>query len=110
MGLDMYFEDKNGNEICYFRKHSDLHGWLQERWLEANPDKQPDDFNCTKFPITQDILDGMKELCNQTEHEHYSGFFWGESSKEDWEETKQLCDDIQNMLDEDETVNYYSWW
>ena len=111
MGLDMFFCDDSGNEIQYFRKHSDLHGWLQDEWLKTQPkDTDPDEFNCTDFPITQEILDGMKELCEQDEHEHYSGFFWGESKDSDWEETKELCKNIQNRLDNGESVIYRSWW
>ena len=107
MGLDMDFfsvrkgsndtscENPSYNHIQYFRKHSDLNGWLQDKWLETQPEgTDPGDFDCTDFQITQEILDEMKKLCDDKYRKHYQGFFWGESSDDQWELTKQLCDTI----------------
>jgi hypothetical protein len=120
MGLDMFFikvphgenPDYEASRIKYFRKHSDLHGWLQEQWLKTQPEgTNPENFNCKYFLITQDVLDGMKSLCAKSRKKKYRGLFWGSSCKEDWDETKELCDVIQDCLDSVFTdVYYYGWW
>lgn len=97
-----------GKEIQYFRKHSDLHGWLTEKWLEKHPEE--DNFNCLYLEITPELLAEMTEYANQIDHERYQGFFWGESYPEDWEDTRKLCERIKDILDEGNKVFYTSWW
>lgn len=110
MGLDMFFVDGSGNEIKYFRKHADLHGFLSELWCAKNPDKTSWDFNCKKLRITKDILRKLRKFVDGPHDEHYTGFFWGHSTNEDWEETKVLLDDIERRLNNKERVYYDSWW
>ena len=120
MGLDMYFisvpkgEDPEASNarhtIKYFRKHSDLHGWLEERWLESHPEKNGFDFNCVFMQITPEILEGIKKLCTSPElREKYCGFFWGASEEDDWAETFSMCLSPE-MYDKQTDVYYYSWW
>lgn len=124
MGLDMWFEafpanvteevlnseEKpcEGQEVAYFRKHSDLHGWLTEKWLERHPEET--DFNTSYMEITPELLSQMADYANQSEHEHHQGFFWGQSYDSDWERTKEVCEQIKDILDEGRKVFYYSWW
>jgi len=123
MGLDMYFlkiarggkpdlDPDACTEIKYFRKHSDLHGWLQDQWLKAQAgETDPYDFNCLYFKVTRKTLNGMKKLCDSKRKKKYEGFFWGESTGEDWLETRELCDEIQDLLNDGlYDVYYYSWW
>lgn len=115
MGLDMDFYKVNGNgekeHLHYFRKHSDLHGLLQECWAEKNLDKSGDDFNCVDFEITLDevkrVIDFMEDRHNKP---HYVGFFWGQSTEEDWMETATLFQEITNLLEEGKKVIYNAWW
>ena len=116
MGLDMDFYKVNGNgekeHLHYFRKHSDLNGILQECWKEKNPSKDSDDFNCSEFEITNAEVERV-EAFMESRHEddkHYSGFFWGGSSEEDWEETEDLMVVIMEILASGEKVVYTPWW
>ena len=95
MGLDMDFYKVNSNgekeHLHYFRKHSDLNGILQECWIEKNPDKNCEDFNCCSFEVTMEEVErvvNFMESRNESD-KHYSGFFWGCSTEEDWEETEE---------------------
>lgn len=136
MGLDMYFykvnnvkcphcghevfddiellENKdNITELCYFRKHSDLHGMLAEIWVSKNPEMKPDDFNCAYLQIDNDIVNRIEKECNKSEknRKHYTGFFWGESNEYDWNETKyQLVPRIREEIAKGNRVYYFSWW
>lgn len=115
MGLDMDFYKVNNNgekeHLHYFRKHSDLNGVLQECWLEKNPGKSGDDFNCADFEITMDEVKRVVEFMkNRHNNLHYVGFFWGCSTEEDWMETDTLFQEITNILEEGMKVIYTPWW
>ena len=122
MGLDMNFysvpkgfdieASKSQDDFIFhsFRNHSDLHMWLLEQWLKKNPDKTKDDFNCRFYKITRGTLSKIKKLCLAKKHKHYDNCYWGHSIDQDWEETKQLCEEIDIRLSNNEDVYYYSWW
>ncbi len=114
MGLDMDFYKINSTgekeHIHYFRKHADLHGVLRDSFLEKNPDKCTDDFNCCEFEITMDEVDKVYEFLNSDSGKHYTGFFWGRSTEEDWEETIVLFTRIKNFLNAGYKVTYIPWW
>lgn len=128
MGLDMYFTaypkdktwedtDKDGNtygeELYYFRKHSDLNGLLQSIWLHDNPTQSAEDFNCTHMVITKDIVKEIERVAYLSEgrRQKYTGFFWGQSYEEDWKETRlKAIPLIKEALREGKTVIYHPWW
>lgn len=122
MGLDMYFfrqgrdeirpgepgfTDSARSRIQYFRKHSDLHGFLADIWEEEHPGEE---FNYEYLRITPEILGKMKELVAMKDKPHHSGFFWGESSDGDWEETREMLPRIAEILALGDRVYYYAWW
>ena len=116
MGLDMHFysvpkgcePENSDDEICYFRKHADLHGWLEKTRCEMLG--ECGDFNCVYFDITPEVLMKMKELVKKPVKEHFHGFFWGESTDEDWKKTEALIPKIEEILRSGAKVYYYSWW
>lgn len=114
MGLDMYFHRghaKENDEIFYFRKHSDLHGFLTDIWLSINPGKNSEDFNCEELEITKEIVDAIEIECKNLTHKKYSRFFWGSSYDADWERTKEkLIPLLRNELNEGNKVYYMPWW
>lgn len=117
MGLDMYFHrtpkgelpgEANSPVIAYFRKHSDLHGWLERQWRKENHDEG--DFNCVYMKITSAILQRLKDYLTRPQKERYYGFFWGESDAAQWEETRKLVPRLEEILNSGDQVYYYSWW
>ena len=68
------------HEIAYWRKHPNLHGWMEQLWRSRNPDADEHSFNGVELELTwedlmlleQDILNGR--LPNTT------GFFFGETA------------------------------
>ena len=110
MGLDAWFQTGKGKEIAYFRKHADLHGFLQEIWLEKNPGKDPSDFNCKKLRITKKILKQLEDLARNQPDKHYHGFFWGATRPDDWKDTLDAVDKMRGLISRGEQVYYTSWW
>lgn len=89
MGLDMYFfQVPKGKgpgadsrmKIQYFRKHSDLHGWLEDEWRKQDNENANADwnaFNRVYMEITPAILMRLKDYLTLPEKKHYQGFFLG---------------------------------
>lgn len=97
-------------DIKYFRKHPDLHGFIADSLGYMT---EYDD-NCTYYLIEEDTLHKIKVLAqkvlNDEDIEEYSGFFWGESTQEDWEETLELVNNLLEEVDFDKKSIYYSAW
>ena len=77
MGLDMgmYLKETN-EEVAYWRKHPDLHGFFEEQW---NKQGWNGDFNGMPLVLSEEMLDEaiFKVLMNALPKTE--GFFFGES-------------------------------
>lgn len=91
MGLDMYaytatkpdadYETEQ-REIAYWRKHPNLHGWMEQLWCSRNPDADEYRFNGIELELTwedierleNDIKTGVIAKMGTT------GFFFGSPS------------------------------
>ena len=93
MGLDMYalatkakpetdvdFSTKNfeQEEIHYWRKHPNLHGWMQNLY-DMKGGKSPD-FNGDCVVLDSEDLDNLEEDIKDGNLPDTSGFFFGENS------------------------------
>lgn len=101
---------ENLRDVAYFRKHSDLHGYLGDKFLYP---REGDD-NCIYISLEkEDVCDIVKLAKNNLRGEtskKYQGFFWGESDREDWEETISEMEKILELLGDGEMVYYYAWY
>lgn len=115
--LGKEFVDSVGNseEIAYWRKHSDLNGYMERMYTNRGGKES---FNCVPLylkreDIHQIIADIEKHLDPNCDYEiaESSGFFWGETDREKWENS---LDDFKRILDntdwDNETVYYSCWW
>lgn len=112
MGLDMYFYCSDaGNslreEIAYFRKHSDLHGWLEDLWKEKGNEGP---CNCEELPLTEEDLRRMRDFAELPVHPKRTGFFWGESRDEQWEATRKLVKELLSAVKDGKQVIYRAWY
>lgn len=123
MGLDMYaftstkkpekpvdFREADADELFYWRKHPDLHGWMFALYKSKGGEKDADGFNCTAVELTADDLDKLERDLNQGSLPHTTGFFFGESRPEDLERTREFIALAREALKEGKTVFYDSWW
>lgn len=122
MGLDMYFYEvpkgkepgsNDMEELQYFRKHSDLHGWLEDEWRKQSDEHANADwnaFNCVYMEITPQILMRLKDYLTLPEKKHYQGFFWGATDDAQWEQTRELIPRIEEIIKSGNKVYYSSWW
>lgn len=86
---DEYYEEVNANrtateprELAYWRKHPNLHGWMEQLWRSRNPDADEYSFNGIELELTwedierleNDIKTGVIAKMGTT------GFFFGSPS------------------------------
>lgn len=128
MGLDMFafrtnakpsqpvdfMEEIQGaerNEIHYWRKHPDLHRFMEKLYREKGG--QQADFNCTPVELTEEDLFALEVHIKTTGLEpNQGGFFFGASSRDDEQDAEdlQFIEDARQAIREGDTVYYDSWW
>ncbi len=125
MGLDMYalstkaqpvtevdFSTKNfeQTELHYWRKHPNLHGWMQNLY-DMKGGVSPD-FNGECVVLDSEDLDNLEQDIRDYNLPDTSGFFFGESVNGD----EEIKDDLEfvrkarESINEGLTVYYTSWW
>ena len=92
MGLDMYayvaFKDNDHNsnsdirEIAYWRKHPNLHGWMERLWEEKGRPGVEQNYNDVMFngvelELTWDDLDRLEQDIKAGNLPYTEGFFFG---------------------------------
>lgn len=90
MGLDMYaytaakagldWDGKNQREIAYWRKHPNLHGWMEQRYRNRGGDAEM--FNGVELELTWEDLDELEQAIKDKELPATRGFFFGDPSDE----------------------------
>ena len=126
MGLDMYalatkakpktevdFETKNfepQDEVAYWRKHPNLHGWMQN--LYDMKGGTSSDFNGDCVVLDSEDLDNLEADIREGNLPDTSGFFFGESANNDEENENDLLfvTKAREAIAEGKTVYYTSWW
>jgi hypothetical protein len=133
MGLDMFayrtsvkfskpvdFQDEikmlseNGEdaytEIAYWRKHPNLHGWMEDLYYKKGGIKES--FNCVPVELDLEDLVNLEIAIKEKMLPHTSGFFFGESDTDD-EAIKadlKFIKDAKEAIFSGDRVFYDSWW
>lgn len=129
MGLDMYawrvaaenaigdFEvarDENGDadleEIYYWRKHHDLHGWMSRLYREKGGDKES--FNCVKVRLTMEDLQRLAHDVTHGKLPHTTGFFFGNNppDADSVAQDMEFIGKAMAIVAAGDAVYYDSWW
>lgn len=125
MGLDQYgYAVKEGEklELMYWRKHPNLHGFMEELWNhkdrpKADPETgdeveadEMEDFNCIPLSLTMGDIEELEECVRGNKLPHTSGFFFGESHEEHNADTLEFITKAKQALLDGYDVIYDSWW
>lgn len=123
MGLDMYalstkakpetevdFSTKNfeQTELHYWRKHPNLHGWMQNLY-DMKGGTSPD-FNgdCVVLDILD--LDNLEGDIKNGNLPDTSGFFFGQSQTDSDLDDLDFVNKAREEIKKGNTVYYTSWW
>ena len=121
MGLDMYAftttadiadvdfaNPKDSAELFYWRKHPDLHGWMEA--LYRSKGGTDDDFNISTVRLEVADLDVLEAAVNAEKLPLTAGFFFGESQPEDKQDDLDFIAKARAALASGRKVFYTSWW
>ena len=94
MGLDMYAyaaakpqADTGQREIAYWRKHPNLHGWMEQLWerkMNAEGRDSPHNFNGIELELTWEDIDELEQAIIHKQLPPTSGFFFGSDSDDEY--------------------------
>jgi hypothetical protein len=130
MGLDMFAysvspedaltpfkikKEANREEIHYWRKHHDLHGWMENLWkdkLSFSKNLPKKQFNCQPIALSLTDLEELEKALYEGDLPETTGFFFGnnppdeETRKDDMEFIRKAREEIEKGR----VVYYDSWW
>ena len=125
MGLDQYLvarkRDTNSSDIaaepaseqiCYWRKHSNLQGYMQNLALKKGVVSDVDQFNCIDLHLNLKDLDEIREVIKSSGLPVTKGFFFGSSHSDQSELEQDLIafDEAESYLRMGWDVIYSCWW
>lgn len=121
MGLDMYafttdqtvdqpvdFTVADAQELHYWRKHPNLHGWFHSLYRHKGGSDQS--FNCVNLSITADDLDALEHAIQSRTLPDTCGFFFGHSDGSEFEDDLEFIAKARAAIENGRTVYYTSWW
>jgi hypothetical protein len=125
MGLDMFayavskrdaigeFEmakECEKEELHYWRKHHDLHGWMENLYRGKGGDAES--FNCIPVELTLDDLDDLQQALLDDNLPRTQGFFFGDNPPdlETMREDLMFIQKCRIAIKEGKVVYYDSWW
>jgi hypothetical protein len=125
MGLDMYAyavskadaiseleiaKDAEREELHYWRKHHDLHGWMEKLYRDKGGDA--DSFNCIPVELTVDDLDNLQQTLLDDNLPRTRGFFFGDNPPdlETMRNDLMFVQKCRIAIKEGKVVYYDSWW
>jgi hypothetical protein len=121
MGLDMYAfttndaipaadftQPDNSDEIFYWRKHPNLHGWMEQ--LYRSKGGSEGEFNCVCVRLDQSDLAALEYAVNENELPQTQGFFFGLSDGSEKSHDLDFIHKARDALASGKAVFYTSWW
>jgi hypothetical protein len=120
MGLDMYayatasppatpvdFTDEPQLELHYWRKHPDLHGWMEILYRAKGGTEQ---FNCANVVLTSEDLDELEKVIRARNLPDTTGFFFGDSVGSEQDDDLSFVAKSRAAIARGLYVYYTSWW
>lgn len=98
------------NELFYWRKHHDLHGWMEA--LYRSRGGAVESFNCVKVRLYPEDLDALEKDVKANALPATTGFFFGNNppDKESIEHDMQFITKARTAIADGFAVFYDSWW
>lgn len=103
-------------ELCVWRKHPDLHGWMEKLYVDKNnidSENEYYEFNCEQcVELTLQVLDYLEHDIKNNKLPKTTGCFFGESFNDDETIDKDMgfIEDARKNIAKELKVYYTSWW
>ncbi|MFY8162648.1 MAG: hypothetical protein ACOVKC_00265 [Brevundimonas sp.] len=99
--------DDTGIQFARWRKHPDLHDWMETLAIERGFRGQ---FNCVWLRLTPQDIDRLQADMDEGLARSGGGFFFGESSPEKEAYTRRFIKGARHAFRKGATIFYDSWW
>lgn len=91
MGLDQYayvkIKEQEQSEICYWRKHPNLQGWMERLWSSKYPEiANNESFNGIEIELSLEDLNQLQHDVIAEKLPSTEGFFFGNNSDRHYRE------------------------
>lgn len=106
--VDFEVDKELTSEICYWRKHPDLHGWMEK--LYRSKGGAAESFNLVNVVVDETDIEDLESELMAHNLPKTTGFFFGKSQPEHIEETKEFIEAARKAHREGLIVFYRSWW
>ncbi|MQW90354.1 phosphoglycerate kinase [Sinorhizobium saheli] len=121
MGLDMYactlreppsepvdFEAEDATALHYWRKHPNLHGWMERLYREKGGKGAA--FNCLNLQLIAGDLDRLETAIRNRTLPPTEGFFFGVSDGSEVDDDLAFVAKARAALSAGLAVFYTAWW
>lgn len=121
MGLDMYamittealsapvdFKAKDPQELHYWRKHPNLHGWMRDLYYAKGG--KAESFNLAPVALSPDDLDRLEDSIRNGSLPPTAGFFFGDTDGTESQDDLAFIAKAREAIAAGCTVYYDSWW
>ena len=108
--VDVEFGNCGTEELHYWRKHHDLHGWMEALYRKkGGADPQ---FNCNKVRLTAEDLDALEKDITADHLPETTGFFFGNNppDEDSREDDREFIRKARVAIADGKAVFYDSWW
>jgi len=78
---DAFYKDFKSRELCYWRKHPNLHGYIVQTFAEGIDE-------CQEIDLTREMVQQILKASEKDKLPDTQGFFFGQSFPEDKEDTR----------------------
>jgi hypothetical protein len=96
-------------EVHYWRKHPNLHGWMEHLYRKKGG--ADENFNCSTLLLTLEDLDNLEKAIKGKDLPHTEGFFFGFSIVDERvEDDLEFIKKARQAIEEGKVVFYDSWW
>lgn len=95
-------------EIHYWRKHPNLHGWMENLYYSKGGERES--FNCVPVELNTDDLLELREAITTDSLPNTAGFFFGQTDGTEREDDLEFVDTALKAINEGYTIYYSSWW
>mgnify|MGYP001248877724 CR=1 FL=1 len=98
-----------GKELCYWRKHPDLHGWMKNLFFEKGGETESDFNHDVVWLTVKDVLN-LKDAIKNDNLPKTSGFFFGNSDGRLKITDIEKADMMLDALSKGSSIYYTSSW
>lgn len=102
-------KDADRHELHYWRKHHDLHGWMENLYRSKGGTES---FNCEPVELTEEDLNNLVTAIESGHLPPTTGFFFGNNppDEDSNSEDMEFIEKAREAIDNGWKVYYDSWW